>query len=69
MVIAVKRALHFLTPLFALALVEFIKEGITDMNALMVATRTIPGQEEDARKSIQLCLDRYIPPLKAAGVF
>jgi len=56
-------------PLLALALVEFVREGITDIDGLLHAMNTTPEQEADARSSVEACLNRFLPTLKAAGVF
>ena len=57
------------TPLLALALVEFVAAGITDIDGLLHAMNTSPEQEADARTSVEACLTRFIPALKDAGVF
>jgi SAM-dependent methyltransferase len=61
--------LPVLTPLLALALVEFVRAGITDMDGLLRAMNTTPEQEADARTSVEACLNRFLPILKDAGVF
>jgi predicted O-methyltransferase YrrM len=58
-----------ITPLLALALVEFVRSGITDKDALLRAMRITPEQETDARTSVEACLNRFLPILKSAGVF
>jgi hypothetical protein len=57
------------TPLLALALVDFIREGITDVDGLVAALDTGMGRTEEARTSVEVCVTRFIPALKAAGVF
>jgi SAM-dependent methyltransferase len=57
------------TPLLALALVDFIREGITDVDGLVAALDTGMGRTEEARTSVEACVTRFIPALKAAGVF
>jgi SAM-dependent methyltransferase len=58
-----------LTPLVALVLVDLMAQGITDVEGLVHALRTPAADEETARKSVTMCLERIIPRLKAAGVF
>jgi SAM-dependent methyltransferase len=58
------------TPLLALVLVDLIRAGITDLDALVRALK--PGDEQaadDTRNSVEACLNRFLPPLKNAGVF
>jgi len=57
------------TPLLALALVDFAREGITDMDGLLRAMHPAPDQEADTRTSVAACLDRFLPALKSAGVY
>jgi hypothetical protein len=57
------------TPLLSMALVEFVRAGITDVDGLLRAMNTTPEQEASARASVESCLSRFIPVLKAAGVF
>ena len=57
------------TPLLALALIDLVREGITDVDGLLRAMYTTPEKEEDARGSIDACLTRFLPILKEAGVF
>jgi hypothetical protein len=49
--------------------VEFVREGITDIDGLLHAMNTSAEQEADARSSVEACLNRFLPALKAAGVF
>jgi hypothetical protein len=58
-----------ITPLLALALVEFVRAGITDLDGLMRAMNTTPEQQTDTRTSVEACLNRFLPVLKDAGVF
>jgi hypothetical protein len=58
-----------ITPLLALALVEFARAGITDVDGLLRAMKTTPEQEADARTSVEACRNRFLPVLKDAGVF
>ena len=58
-----------LAPLLALALVEFVRAGITDMDGLLRVMNTTQEQEADARTSIDACRNRFLPILKDAGVF
>jgi SAM-dependent methyltransferase len=57
------------TPLLALALVDFVRAGITDVDGLMRAMNTSADQEADARTSVEACLHRFLPALKNAGVY
>jgi SAM-dependent methyltransferase len=57
------------TPLLAMAVVDFIRQGVTGLDALVAAMNAIPEQEPEVRKSIGACLDRFVPMLKNAGVF
>jgi hypothetical protein len=57
------------TPLLALAVVDFMREGITDVDGLVRAINTSPDREEEARSSVEACLSRFIPALRKAGVF
>jgi SAM-dependent methyltransferase len=57
------------TPLLALALVDFVREGITDTDSLLRVMNISQDQEADARTSVEACLDRFLPILKNAGVF
>ena len=56
------------TPLLALILVDFMHQGITDLDSLVQAVITAPEQEAEARTSVEACLNRFIPALKNAGV-
>jgi len=58
-----------ITPLLALALVEFVRAGITDLDGLMRAMNTTPEQQTDTRTSVEACRNRFLPVLKDAGVF
>lgn len=57
------------TPLLALALVDFVRSGITDIQGLLRAMNTTPEQEADARTSVEACLSRFLPALQRAGVY
>ncbi len=57
------------TPLLALALVDFIRNGITDVDDLVRALNPPAEQEAEVKTSVESCLTRFIPPLKNAGVF
>jgi SAM-dependent methyltransferase len=58
-----------MTPLLALVLVDLVRAGRTDVDDLVGAMKPGPGQEPEARKSVEECLGRFIPALKSAGVF
>jgi hypothetical protein len=58
-----------IAPLLALALVEFVRAGITDLDGLLQAMNISPEQEADARSSVEACRNRFLPMLKHAGVF
>jgi SAM-dependent methyltransferase len=58
-----------ITPLLALALVEFVRNGITDVDTLARAMNLPAEQEADARTSIESCLTRFLPMLQSVGVF
>jgi SAM-dependent methyltransferase len=56
-------------PLLALVVIDFMRRGITDLDGLTRAVNKQPDQEAQARTAIEACLNRFIPALKAAGVF
>ncbi len=51
-----------ITPLLALAMVEFVRDGITGTDGLLQAMNTLPEQEAEARTSIDSCLNRFHSP-------
>ena len=57
------------TPLLALLLVKYIQEGITSVEGLTKALGVPEEQTEAARNSVLTCMERFIPPLKASGVY
>ena len=56
-----------MTPLLALIVCKYMRDGITDVEGLIRALDAPPGQEEEARSSVMSCLERFIPILKVAG--
>jgi hypothetical protein len=58
-----------IAPLLALALVDFVREGITDKDSLLRAMNITAEQEADARTSVEACVNRFLPTLKSVGVF
>jgi len=58
-----------ITPLMALALVEFVREGITDVDAILHTMRPNADQEAEVRSSVEACLTRFLPVLKSTGVY
>ncbi len=58
-----------MTPLLALALVDYIRAGITDVDGLLRVMNMTSDQEQGARDSVEACLNRFVPALKSAGVF
>ena len=57
------------TPLLALALVDFVRAGIGDVDGLLQVMKISADQQTEARTSVEACLRRFIPALKNAGVF
>ena len=58
-----------MTPLLALMVANFMREGVTDVEGLVRALAPSADEVEAARNSVISCLDRFIPVLRAAGVF
>jgi SAM-dependent methyltransferase len=57
------------TPLLALAVVDYLRAGVTGLDELMRAMNPGPEHEAAFRTSVENCLNRFIPALKNAGVF
>jgi SAM-dependent methyltransferase len=57
-----------ITPLLALAVLDYMRAGVTSLEGLVRAMNADPSQEEEVRKSVESCLTRFIPALKSAGV-
>jgi len=56
-------------PLLALFVIDLMRQGVTGLDALVHAMNSVPEQEADVRKSVENCLNRFVPGLKSAGVF
>ncbi len=56
-------------PLLALAVVDFIRAGVADLDGLVDAMKPSDDLEAEVRTSVDACLTRFIPVLRNAGVF
>jgi SAM-dependent methyltransferase len=65
----VATGIPIVTPLLALAVVDFMRAGITGLDELMRAMNPDPEHATEMRASVENCLNRFIPMLKNAGVF
>ena len=65
----VATGMPIVTPLLALAVVDYLRAGISDLDELMRAFHPDPAHETELRTSVDNCLTRFIPVLKSAGVF
>jgi SAM-dependent methyltransferase len=57
------------TPLMALALVDFVRAGISDVDGLLGVMNTNAEEAADTRRAVEACVNRFLPALKIAGVF
>jgi len=55
-------------PLMALVVLDYTRAGITSLEGLVRAMNADPAQEEAVRKSVESCLDRFMPMMKRTGV-
>ena len=56
------------TPLLYLVLMDFMKDGTTDVDRLADMVNSSPEQRDAARDSVATWLERFLPVLKNAGV-
>ena len=56
-------------PLLALAMVDFIRAGHTDVDAILRAMDPPAEQAAEVRTSVESCMTRFIPTMKTLGIF